>query len=144
MKPDIFTGSAEVRVSTPRDKNSVHVVTSVSRRRKFDPLEKMRIVEETRKPGNSVSSVARERGIAPSMLFQWRRRMEDGALEGIAAEDQVVPVSKVKELEARIKSLERVLGRKTEENEILKEAVRIAREKKLISPRPLQGIDDFQ
>ncbi len=70
--------------------------------------------------------------------------MEDGALEGIAAEDQVVPVSKVKELEARIKSLERVLGRKTEENEILKEAVRIAREKKLISPRPLQGIDDFQ
>ena len=52
--------------------------------------------------------------------------MEDGALEGIAAEDQVVPVSKVKELEARIKSLERVLGRKTEENEILNEAVRIA------------------
>jgi transposase len=40
--------------------------------------------------------------------------------------------------------LERVLGRKTEANEILKEAVQIGREKKLISPLPLRGVEGFE
>jgi transposase len=34
-----------------------------------------------------------------------------------------------------------VLGRKTVENEILREAVEIAREKKLISRQPLPGVE---
>ena len=55
--------------------------------------------------------------------------MEDGALTAVGAEEQVVPVSKVKELETRIKQLERALGRKTLDNEILKEAIRVGREK---------------
>jgi transposase len=33
---------------------------------------------------------------------------------------------------------------KTEEVEVLKEAVRIGREKKLISRKPLVGIEDFE
>ncbi|EMO70355.1 putative IS2 repressor TnpA [Leptospira santarosai str. 200702252] len=40
--------------------------------------------------------------------------------------------------------MERLLGRKTEENEILKEAVILARKKKLISQKPLEGIEGFQ
>ena len=55
-----------------------------------------------------------------------------------------MPVSEVKKLEQGIRSLERMLGRKTEENEILKEAVVIARKKKLISQEPLKGIEGFQ
>ena len=70
--------------------------------------------------------------------------MEDGALTAVGAEEQVVPVSKVKELETRIKQLERALGRKTLDNEILKEAIRVGREKKLISRQPLVGVDSFQ
>jgi transposase len=41
----------------------------------------------------------------------------------------VAPVSEVKELRSRIRALERLLGRKTMEVEILKDAIRIAREK---------------
>lgn len=37
-----------------------------------------------------------------------------------------------------------MLGRKTEQVEILKEAVRIGREKKLIPRTPLRGLDDFE
>ena len=70
--------------------------------------------------------------------------MEEGASKGIANEEELVPVSEVKKLEQRIRSLERMLGRKTEENEILKEAVVIARKKKLISQEPLKGIEGFQ
>jgi transposase len=55
-----------------------------------------------------------------------------------------VPESQVKELELRIRQLERVLGQKTLDIEILKEAVRIGREKKLISRQPLRGVDGFE
>jgi transposase len=50
----------------------------------------------------------------------------------VGAEESVVPLSEVKELLARIRELERLLGRKTMEVEILKDAVRIAREKKTL------------
>lgn len=70
--------------------------------------------------------------------------MEDGALTGVGSEERVVPESEVKALRDRIRRLEQVLGRKTEANEILKEAVRIGREKKLISPLPLRGVEGFE
>ena len=70
--------------------------------------------------------------------------MEEGALAGVGSEEKVVPKSEVKGLRERIKRLEQVLGRKTEENEILKEAVRLAREKKLISQSPLRGVEGFE
>ena len=70
--------------------------------------------------------------------------MEEGALAGVGSEEKVVPKSEVKGLRERIKRLEQVLGRKTEENEILKEAVRLAREKKLISQSLLRGVEGFE
>src|SRR3954453_19695082 len=42
----------------------VEVITSVQRRRRWSTEEKVRIVEETYLPGNSVSLVARHHGIA--------------------------------------------------------------------------------
>jgi transposase len=42
----------------------------------------------------------------------------------------VVPESEVKKLQARIRELERALGRKTMEVEILQEAVKLSGEKK--------------
>jgi transposase len=65
-------------------------------------------------------------------------------MSGIEAEDKVVPAAEMKKLQERIRRLERLLGQKTEDVEILKEAIRIAREKKLISRAPLVGVEDFQ
>lgn len=70
--------------------------------------------------------------------------MEDGALTGVGSEECVVAESELKKAQDRIKRLERILGQKTEEVEILKEAVRIGREKKLISRQPLLGVEDFE
>jgi len=122
----------------------VEVITSVERRRRWAPAEKKAIVEETYRPGMSVSSVARKHGIPPSQVFYWRRRMEDGALEGVGSEERVVAESELKKALDRIKRLERQLGQETEEVECLKEAVRIGREKKLISRQPLLGVEDFE
>jgi transposase len=69
--------------------------------------------------------------------------MESGALTGIKTEEELVPMSEVNELKRRIKQLERVLGQKTLDNEILREAVKIGREKKLISRQPLPGLEDM-
>lgn len=122
----------------------VEVITSVERRRRWAPAEKKAIVDETYQPGMSVSFVARKHGIPPSQVFYWRRRMEDGALTGIGSEERVVAESELKKALDRIKRLERLLGQKTEEVECLKEAVRIGREKKLISRQPLPGVEDFE
>ena len=106
------------------------MISEAERRRRWAPAEKQSIVMETYEPGKTVSYVARLHGIAPSQLFYWRRKMKEGALVGVGKEETVYPESEKKELEARIKRLERLLGQKTEEVECLKEAVKIAREKK--------------
>jgi transposase len=125
-------------------KAKIELVTSVQRRRRWSAVEKMEILAEAEQPGMSMSYVARKHGIAASQIFKWKKLKESGAITAVDNDDNVVPVSEVKELKERIKRLEWILGRKTEEAEILKEAVRIGREKKLISRKPLCGIDGFE
>ncbi len=91
----------------------VEVVTSVQRRRRFTPEQKRAIIDEAEQPGSSISIVARKYGINPSQVFKWRRLMQQGALVAAGAEDQVVPLSEVKELKAEIRELQRLLGKKT-------------------------------
>jgi transposase len=89
------------------------VITSVQRRRRWPTAGKIRLVEEMMQPGMSVSYVARRAGVAPSLLFNWRRRMLEGGLQAVQADEDVVGTSRVRELERRVRELERVLGRKT-------------------------------
>ena len=56
--------------------------------------------------------------------------MAEGGQEAIRSDDAVVSAAEVRELKKRIRELERVLGKKTLENEILTEAVKLAHEKK--------------
>lgn len=69
--------------------------------------------------------------------------MSEGGRTAVKANDQVVSKAEAKAMKKRIRELERLLGRKTMEVEILKEAVEIAREKKLISRAPLPFEDDI-
>ena len=108
----------------------VEVITSVQRRRRWSVAEKIRLVEETLQPGLSVSFVTRKHSISPSLLFNWRRRMAEGGREAIRVDDELIDATRVRQLEERIRDLERLLGRKTLEVEILKEALTTARAKK--------------
>ena len=122
----IMTMSSDPNFPKPR----VEVITSVQRRRRWSVAEKVRLVEETMQPGHSVSLVARRAGIAPSQLFAWKRRMLEGGTVAVQADDDVVAASRIRELEKRVRDLERMLGKKTMEAEILKEALAIANPKK--------------
>jgi transposase len=91
-------------------------------------------------PGMTVSAVARLHGVSPSLLFNWRRLMANGGRVAVKADEDVAAVSRAREIEQRVRELERLLGRKTLEVEVLKEALAAARGKKpawrLPSPPP--------
>lgn len=107
----------------------VEIITGIHRRRRYTAEEKVRLVEQTMQPGMTVSAVARLHGVSPSLLFQWRRRVAEGGQEAVRADEEIVPISRVRELENRVRELERLLGRKTMETEILREALKQARPK---------------
>ena len=115
----------------------VEVVTSVQRRRRWTPEQKLEIVKQTNEAGSSVSMLARQFGISAAQLFQWRKAYLQGSLMAVGANETVVPASELQEAMRRIKQLEGALGRKTLENEILKEAVDFAKAKKWIARSPV-------
>lgn len=103
------------------------------RRRRYSAEQKRSLLNEASRPGSSISEVARAHGISPSVMFLWRRAMDDAGDKGLESNAPVVPESELKKAQARIKELERALGRKTMENEILQEAVKLIEQKKLTS-----------
>jgi len=120
-----------------RHTETIEVITRDQRRRRWSAPEKAALVRKTYEPGMSVSLVARQEGVAASLLFTWRRLEREGALVAVGAGEAVVPASELAAARAEIAKLQRVLGKKTLENEILKEAVEIAAAKKWIARSPL-------
>lgn len=96
-------------------------------------------MEETLTGEDSVSAVARRHGVAPNLLYRWRRLMTEGGAIAVQADDSVTGNGEVRRMEERIRELERQLGRKTLEVEILKEALAKSRLKKptLLARSPL-------
>ena len=68
-----------------RHTESVEVIFKDQRRRRWSPAEKAALVRRTYEPGMSVSLVARQEGVAASLLFQWRKLDRQGALTAVSA-----------------------------------------------------------
>jgi len=129
-------------VSMTNPKNNEVEVLAVQRRRRWTASEKLAMVRETYEPGMSVSLVARRHGVNPNQLFHWRRLERDGALTAVGAGEAVVPATELDAARRQIRELQRLLGKKTLEAEILKEAVELARDRKWIARSPLLPGDD--
>src|SRR4029077_6651555 len=109
-------------VSMTNPTNQIEIITSVQRRRRWAASEKVRMVEETFEPGMTVRLVARRHGVAPNQLFTWRRLVAQGSLTAAGSGEEVVPASDYRALQNQVRELHRLLGKKTLETEILKEA----------------------
>ena len=122
----------------------IEIITDGGRRRRWSAAEKLRIVEETLDDRASISVVARRNGVAPNLLYRWRRLMLEGGNVAVTEDDDVTSNKVVRQMEDRIRELERQLGRKTLEAEILREALDKSRSKKLtlLARSPLK--DAFQ
>ena len=124
--------------------SGIEIITDGGRRRRWTAAEKLRIVEETLEDRASISIVAQRNGVAPNLLYRWRRLMLEGGSVAATEDDDVTSNRVVREMESRIRELERQLGRKTMEVEIRREALDKSRVKKpaLLVRSPLKG--DFQ
>ena len=110
--------------------SEIEIITDGGRRRCWSASEKMRIVEETLEEGTSISGVVRRNGVAPNLLYHWRRLMLDGGAAAVSEDDDMTSNRAVRQMEERIRELARQLGRKTLEVEVLKEALDKTRSKK--------------
>jgi transposase len=108
----------------------IDILSGPERRRRWTAAEKVAIVNETDEPGVTVSLVARRHGIAPNQLVHWRKLAAQGALTAAGRGEEVVPASDDRALQNQVRALQRLLGKKTLEAEVLKEALEVVDSKK--------------
>jgi len=89
------------------------------RRRRFSNEEKRQFLREANGTGESMSSVGRRYGLSVSLLFRWRRQLEGTTIPAKRHEDD--NRAEVRDLRDKVRELERLLGRKTLESELLKQ-----------------------
>jgi transposase len=94
-------------------------------RRIFTAEFKRETVQRILSGEKTLAEVSRELDISPAVIRHWKRRFESGAATAVRADEDVVPASELREAQAKIRELERALGRKTMENEILRAAAEV-------------------
>jgi len=88
----------------------------MAERRRFTPTFKRQVVEELLSETSTLAQLSRRHDISSGLIVHWKKRYEGGGLiEG--------PSQSEKALSARNAELERMVGRLTMENELLKKAV---------------------
>ena len=70
----------------------------------------------------TLSELARELAISPSVVRRWQHLSTNGSSAAVCANEEVVPASELRAAQQRIKELERALGKKAMEIEILQAA----------------------
>ena len=68
------------------------------------------------------AELSRELGISLSVVRRWQLLMDRGSRAAVTANEDVVPLSELRAAQLRIRELERALGKKTMEIEILQAA----------------------
>jgi transposase len=89
-------------------------------RRQFTPQQKYEVVMQLLRGDKQLTALAWEHGVDHTTIYRWRDQMQAASLEALNGRRQ--PPDQA--AEARIRELERALGRKTMELEILGEASR--------------------
>jgi transposase len=77
----------------------VELLTGDVRRRRWTTEQKLTIIEQSFEPGETVSSAARRHGVAPNLLYRWRRLLSEGGAAAVDSDEPVVGNSEVKKLE---------------------------------------------
>ena len=102
-------------------------------RRVFSPEFKRETVQRVLNGEKTIAELTRELDISPTVIRNWKRRYESGAATAVRADEDVVPASVLREAQAKIRELERALGRKTMEIEILRAAAEVVKKKSVVA-----------
>jgi len=89
--------------------------------RKFTAKQKLEVVLAGLRGDRTVKDVCREHEIAETLYYDWRDKLLEGGKLALAGKDER---QGERELQRRVRELERALGRKTYELEVAGEALR--------------------
>jgi transposase len=133
--------------------SEIEIITDGGRRRRWSAADKLRIVEETMFEGRAfpplrvalawlpiccIVGMRRDQKTAWGAVFPDELMLEGGSI-AVAADDSVTGNKTVRDMDARIRELERQLGRKTMEVEILQQAFDKSRAKAGLCPPLVRG-----
>jgi len=90
-------------------------------KRKWTLEQKLGIVSELN-AGVDAAELCRKYNIHTQMLYKWRKTLESSGKEGLKNNGEIVPKGKYVEALKKIEELERALGRKSLEVDILKKS----------------------
>lgn len=90
-------------------------------KRKWSTEQKVAIVNE-HLSGVDVAELCRKYNIHAQMLYKWKRMLEDNGKEGLKNNGEIVPKNQYLQALKKVEDLERALGRKTLELDIIKKA----------------------
>ena len=85
------------------------------RKRRWNAEKKLAVLNEWRS-GLPLEEVCRKHGVEATQMYKWRRQLE----KGLADRGELVPKTEVAALKRQVDDLERALGRKALEADILK------------------------
>jgi|SRR5688572_23887045 transposase len=89
-------------------------------RQQYSLAEKLAILRESQQPGVTQAFVTRKYNLGKNVLWSWRKALGGFPLGGAAAGEMCSPDGDLHDLQARIAELERLLGQKSFEIELLR------------------------
>jgi transposase len=93
-------------------------------RRWFNREHKEQIVKEV-EGGANRGEVCRKYGITEQQFLKWRHALHTGSRNGLGSDSMVISRMQLQTLQKKVDELERALGRKSLEADILKKAFEI-------------------
>ena len=104
-------------------------------RRVFTADFKRAALARLQSDGTTVAALSRELGILPTVIRRWIKLAEGGSTTAMQAGEEVVPISRVRELEKQVRDLQRLVGKQTMTIEILEAAREVVKK----SPHLFKG-----
>ena len=121
----------------------VEIIEQSKLRRHLTAEKKLAIVKASYASDVTVAEIARKNNIGLSTLIKWRKYALEGSLMSVKENTPPASAAEVKKLKKEVQQLQKLLGKKSLQIEILQEAVELAREKKLISQQPFPWENDI-
>jgi len=91
-------------------------------RRIFSTAFKLEQIGRVERREVTLAELSRELSVSPSVIRRWKHLSARGSTTAMSANEDVVPASALRAAEQRIRELERALGKKAMEIEILQAA----------------------
>lgn len=91
-------------------------------KRLFTPDFKREQIGRVTRGEVTLAELSRELQVSPSLVRRWKHLHDTGGHAAVSANEDVVPASELRGAQQRIRELERALGRKVMEVEILQAA----------------------